>query len=1093
MTPFLHILPSSNEDTLVGLTQELKAIRMIEEFENKSVLFVANSLYEANEFYKTLSQYTEDVLFFPMDDFLTSEALAISPEFKYKRLETLNTLLLNTHKIVVTNLMGYLRFLPQKTMFHEKQIHLKVEEEYPISDLITHLFDLGYTKETLVSKTGEIAPRGFVLDVFPLNEDNPIRISFWGDTIESIKYFDVDSQFTTKEVNELTIYPNTEFITEKEVPFEEKKQKNLYKYTSVTSILSYLETPTVFFNNVYDMAISYTLLKEEMENYSLSNEMPKETKYMHDFSFEIKDKTLFFTDFDNAVSKQATHYKSTLIEPFTGTKEQINIRLNAYLKSKKKIYICVNHRYNAQKIIDELDNNHIIFTSPEEYIPDKINLVVLKMSEGFIYEDYVVITEKEIFNKKDVAALYKTKFKMGSRIRDISKLNVGDYIVHSTYGIGQYAGIKTLVKNGLQKDYLMVNYAGNDKVYIPVEKIDLISKYSSNEGLVPKLNKLGSTDWQKTKLRVQKKIEDIAGELLELYAERENAPGFSFAEDTKEQYEFENEFAYNLTNDQSKACIDIKKDMEKPHPMDRLLCGDVGFGKTEVAFRAMFKAVMSGKQVALLCPTTILSSQHYQNAEERFASFGVNIALLNRFVTGNKLKQTLQRIADGKVDIIIGTHKLLGKDVTFKDLGLLVIDEEQRFGVKHKEKIKQYKNNVDVLTLSATPIPRTLQMSMSGLRSLSLIETPPIDRYPIQTYVLAENNQIMKDAIYKELSRNGQVFLLYNYVDGVEAKAKEINRIVPEARIRCAHGRLSKTELENIMMDFTNHEFDILICTTIIETGIDIPNVNTLIILDADHFGLSQLYQIRGRVGRSNRIAYCYLMYDKRKILSEIATKRLKVIKDFTELGSGFAIAVRDLSIRGAGDILGSEQAGFIDSVGVEMFLSMLDEEIKKLRGVQSTKDEIETDMPLVDVETTIADTYVLEEELKIEIHKKINEIDSKESLENIRIELEDRFGKITEEMKIYMYEEWFEKLAKQLHIDKVRQTKNSIEITIPKNMDVDGQKLFMDLSDIGRMFRFSSKFGSLIVTLDIVHLEKHFIYYLIEFMQILEKSKKED
>lgn len=1096
MNPFLNIIEESSADTLVGLTNELKVLKTLQKFKEKSILFVANSLYEANEFYKIFNQYTDDVLFFPMDDFLTSEALAISPEFKYKRLETLNMLLTNQRRIVVTNLMGYLRFLPNKKLFSEKQIHVKVNEDYELKQLIEDLFDLGYTKETLVSKTGEMAPRGFVIDVFPLNEENPIRISFWGDTIESIKYFDMDSQLTTKEIEKLDIYPNTEFITETEVPFEEKKQKNLYKYTEASSILSYLDTPCVVFHNIHDIEVSYTLLEEEMENYSISSEVPKKTKYMHDFFLPKQEETLFLSDFDDAVSKNIKRYKSTLLEPFTGTRDEINHRLNAYLKTKKKVYLCVSSRYSANKIIEELQNDAIVFTSAENYISDKINLIIFKMSEGFLYQDYIVITEKEIFNRKENASLYKTKFKMGSKIRDITKLNCGDYIVHSTHGIGQYAGIKTLTKNGLKKDYLMVNYAGNDKLYIPVEKIDLISKYSSNEGIVPKLNKLGTTEWQKTKLRVQKKIEDIAEDLLKLYAERENAPGFAFEEDGKEQVDFENEFSYSLTKDQERAIIDIKKDMEKPHPMDRLLCGDVGFGKTEVAFRAMFKAVLSGKQVAFLCPTTILSSQHFQNALDRFSSFGVNIALLNRFVTGNKLKEIYQKLSDGRIDIVIGTHKLLGKDVVFKDLGLLVIDEEQRFGVKHKEKIKQYKSNIDVLTLSATPIPRTLQMSMSGLRSLSLIETPPVDRYPIQTYVLAENNQIMKDAIYKELSRNGQVFVLYNYVDGIESKARELNRIIPEAKIRCAHGRMSKTELENIMIDFTNHQFDILLCTTIIETGIDIPNVNTLIILDADHFGLSQLYQIRGRVGRSNRIAYCYLMYDKRKILSDIATKRLKVIKDFTELGSGFAIAVRDLSIRGAGDILGSEQAGYIDSVGVEMFLSMLDEEIHKLKGhggkeEKQEENEIETEMPLVDVETTISDTYVAEEELKIEIHKKINEIHSLASLEKVRLELEDRFGHITEGMMIYMYEEWFEKLAKQLHIQKVRQTKTSIEITIPKEMNLDGQKLFMDLSDIGRMFRFSTKFGSLIITLDIVHLEKHFIYYLLDCMQVIEKCIK--
>lgn len=1099
MNPFVNIVGDITTENVIGLTNELRVLATLGQLTKNSILLVTNSLYEANRFYDSLTKYTEDVLFFPMDDFLTSEAIAISPEFMYKRLETLNTLMENSNKIVVTNLMGYLRFLPCKKTYKEKRIVLKKEEDYPLSNLIVDLFDIGYIKETIVNKTGEIAPRGFVLDIFPINEDNPVRIEFWGDTIDSIKSFNVDTQLTTKEISEITIYANTEFISTKEIPFEEKTQKNLYKYENVESITDYLDKPLTIFNNMHDIEVGYELLVEETKHYNISNKLSLNTKYMHDFFDIKKEKTICFANFDEHIlSTNSTRYNAKEIEPFKGSKDSINARLNQYLQVGYEVYICVDNRYSANKIIEELENPKIIFTNATEVFEKKINLIVAPMSEGFVYEKYIVIAEKEIFNKKDSQSIYKTKFKLGSKIRDITKLTIGDYIVHNAHGIGRYAGIKMLTKNGLKKDYLMVDYAGKDKLYIPAEKIDVISKYSVNEGLQPKLNKLGSSEWQKTKLRVKKKIESIAEDLLKLYAERENTKGFSFPEDGKEQYDFESEFSYPLTEDQAKANIEIKKDMEKSQPMDRLLCGDVGFGKTEVAFRAMFKAVLAGKQVALLCPTTILSSQHFQNAVERFSHFGINLALLNRFVTGKKLTDTIRRVGEGKVDILIGTHKILGKDVQFKDLGLLVVDEEQRFGVTHKEKIKQYKSAVDVLTLSATPIPRTLQMSMSGLRSLSLIETPPVDRYPIQTYVLPESDHIIKDAIYKELSRKGQVFLLYNHVDSIVSKSKEITTLVPEARVKCAHGRMSKNELENIMIDFMNHEFDVLICTTIIETGIDIPNVNTLLIVDADRFGLSQLYQIRGRVGRSNKIAYCYLMYDKRKILSEIATKRLKVIKDFTELGSGFAIAIRDLSIRGAGDILGSEQAGFIDSVGVEMFLSMLGEEIAKMKGGSSTvetEEVVDSEIPLLEVETTISDSYVSDEEIKIEIHKKINAIDSVDSLENVRIELEDRFGKITESMLIYMHEEWFEKLAKELQITKIKQTKNSIEVTLPKDLtnNVDGQKLFMEVSSISRMFRFGMRFNLLLITLDTIKLEKHFVYYMIDLMKTIKDCMKND
>lgn len=526
----------------------------------------------------------------------------------------------------------------------------------------------------------------------------------------------------------------------------------------------------------------------------------------------------------------------------------------------------------------------------------------------------------------------------------------------------------------------------------------------------------------------------MAEELIKLYSERESRKGFSFSKDTDLQRSFEKDFPYELTKDQSLAIKQIKMDMESSKPMDRLLCGDVGFGKTEVAFEAAFKAIMDSKQVLLLCPTTILSSQHFENAKERFKNFPVSIALLNRFTSTKETHRIISGLKDGTIDFVIGTHRLLSDDVVPCNLGLLIIDEEQRFGVKHKEKIKQYKTNIDVLTLTATPIPRTLQMSMVGIRSLSLIETPPVDRYPIQTYVIEENNQIMRDAIYKELSRDGQVFILCNRIDKIDSLVEKIKRLVPEAKINFAHGQMNKSELEDRMISFINREYDILICTTIIETGIDIPNVNTLIILNADHFGLSQLYQIRGRVGRSNKFAYAYLMYAPFKSLTETAVKRLNVIKDFTELGSGFSIATRDLSIRGAGDILGSEQAGFIDTVGIDLYLKMLNVEVARRRGeiIEEEDDDIK---PLINVATHIKDSYVANEDLKIEIHRKINTIVSRESFESVKAELEDRFGALDNDMLVYMYEEWFEKLAKKVPLVNVWQTKNSIELLFDKKL----------------------------------------------------------
>ena len=825
-----------------------------------------------------------------------------------------------------------------------------------------------------------------------------------------------------------------------------------------------------------------------MMNYSISNNVAGNTVYMNDF-YNIKNKKeLYFNHYDDIIkNKIALNFNFKNVEFIKNDKTTINSVLNTYNK-KYILILCMSDRYKVNKLIDYLENPDIIFTDENNIINDKINIIIKKMNQGFIYDKYAIITENDIYGSKSEIK-YKNKFRLGTKIRNLNKLDIGDYVVHEAHGIGKYCGLKTLTKNGFKKDYLMVSYKDDDKLYIPVEKIDFISKYSAKDGVVPKLNKLGSTEWQRTKLKAKKRIQDMAGELLKLYAIRETTKGFAFLKDTKEQYEFEEEFPYTETEDQLKAIEEIKKDMEKDRPMDRLLCGDVGYGKTEVAFRAIFKAIMSGKQVALLCPTTILSNQHFNNAIERFKAFPINIEMLNRFVPTKRVNVILERLKEGKVDLLIGTHRILSNDVVFKDLGLLVIDEEQRFGVTHKEKIKKYKDNVDVLTLSATPIPRTLQMSMSGLRNLSLIETPPVDRFPVQTYVLSENNQIIKDAIYKELSRDGQCFILFNHVQDLESKKNELQKLVPDAKIICAHGKMTKTQLEDIMNDFINKVYDVLLCTTIIETGIDIPNVNTLIVYDADKFGLSQLYQLRGRVGRTNKIAYCYLMYNKSKILSEIAVKRLNSIKEFTELGSGFAIAMRDLSIRGAGDILGSEQAGFIDTIGIEMFMQMLDNEIKRLKGIEVEERQDYT--PLINVETAIEDNYIPDNDIKIEIHKKINQIDSYNKLNEVKDELIDRFGKLDESILAYMYEELFEKKANELKINKIIQTKNFIEVYIPKEITdvIDGSRLFVEISKISRMFRFSMRNKQLIIILDTVKLDKHFIFYLNDLLDIIKKN----
>ena len=1086
---FLDKIFNSNDKSITGLTSELKGYYVYKKYtESKnSVLFVTSNLYEANIIYQTILNYTEKVLFFPMDDFLTSEALAISPEFLSYRLNTLNKLLSDNY-IIVTNLMGYLRFLPPRILYKKSIINLKKGNTISIKELSKKLYSLGYERDSIITQSGTLAIRGFILDVFPLEREKPIRIEFFDDEIESISEFDLDTQLRINYIEEIEITPATEFIAEKN--YKEKTYKNyeLKKFCNPDSIYTYALNPIVFIDDYKEIINSFNLLKEQMENYKIENRIDKKVTFMYDID-SIKPKKMI--NFETFGSVNAINYNSKQIENLNWKDDNLKNFLLKKISQKYTVIICLNNKIIERKVVDRLEELNIVETNENNIYENKINIIVKKMNSGFEIDKYYVITEKELFNKKDTDYIYRNKYRIGSKIKDITKLKKGDYVVHIYYGIGIYQGIKTLNKNGLEKDYILVLYRNNDKLYVPVEKIDLLSKYSSQDDYQPKINKLGSSEWIKTKLRVKKKAQEIANDLIKLYSMREASVGVAFSKDTEEQIIFESEFPYQETKDQLKAVKDIKEDMESIKPMDRLLCGDVGYGKTEVAFRAIFKAIMSNKQVAILCPTTLLSSQHYQNAIDRFKTFPVEIALLNRFISPKKQKEIILGLKKGKIDLLIGTHRILGNDISFKNLGLLIVDEEQRFGVKHKEKIKSYKNNIDVLTLSATPIPRTLQMSLSGIRSLSLIETPPVDRFPVQTYVLEENDYIIRDSIYKEIARGGQIFILYNSVENMEQKQNEIKKIAPEARITYVHGKMDKHEIEKVMFDFQNHFYDILLCTTIIETGIDIPSVNTLIVIDADQFGLSQLYQIRGRVGRSNKIAYCYLMYKKGKALSDIAKKRLSVIKEFTELGSGFAIAMRDLSIRGAGNIIGEEQSGFVETVGIDMFLDMLNDEINIIKG--KTIVDKDNDQPLIDVANSISSDYVEEEDLKIEIHRKINKIDSIDSLNKLKEELEDRFGKLDKRIIVYMNEQLFEKKAKELGLDNIKQTKNSITITLPKKYNdiLDGDKLFVDVISLNRNFKFSMKLGKIIIELPTHNLEKNYIYYLNDLLDIIKKDKK--
>ncbi len=1051
------IFTYENHSTVCGLTDELSILYYYTYFNThqENVLIVTNALFDATKIMQKLKTYTEDVCLFPMDDFLSSVALAISPDLKVERLQTLERIRTGKKCIVVTNLMGYLRFLPSIEEAKSLKISLSKGDKLSRDAFLETLEQFGYRRESLVTSTGEYAVRGFIIDIFPIEASHPIRIEFFGDEIDNVRSFDENTQMSVGTISKYEILPFKEVDTAK-----------------TNSIYDYLENPFVFFVDEIQIKNGYDKIKQDIHDFNVEKDI--DSVYMYQFE-EINVQNSINMETINNLPNAIT-FECHEIMNFKG--DYHKLKDFCYLhKNSHTVVICLSKDKQVERIEEVLSPLH--YGKPEK---GKITIMKKKLNAGFIIGDYIFISEYDLEDIKVISS-YKTTFKMGRKIKSFDDIKVGDYVVHAHHGIGIYAGIEAITNKGLTRDYIAIQYLDNDKVYIPASQISSIYKYSDADGTKPKINKLNSTTWAKTKMRVRNKIKDISDELIKLYAKRSSIKGDSYRDFAEEEIFGEN-FEYTETSDQLKCIKEINQDLKSSIPMDRLLCGDVGFGKTEVAFRAMFKAIMNGFQVAYLCPTTLLSRQQYNNALERFKDFPIEIALLNRFISAKEVKRITEGLKKGSIDIVIGTHKLLNEAIEYKNLGLLVIDEEQRFGVTHKEKIKKLKNDVNVLTLSATPIPRTLKMAMSGLRDLSIIDTPPINRYPVQTYVLEENDVLIKDAIYKEMSRNGQVYILYNRVESIMDMHTRIQKLIPEAKIAIAHGKMDKNELEHVVTDFVDGKYDILICTTIIETGIDIPNVNTLLVFDADRFGLSQLYQLRGRVGRSDRIAYAYLMYQPHKMLNDIAIKRLQSIKDFTELGSGYKIAMRDLAIRGAGDFLGSEQAGFVEAVGLDLYTKMVNEEMNRQNGEEILEEEISN--PLIEVSNHIDDAYVSEENLKIEIHKLINSIEDEESLHKVKDEIEDRFGKISEEMEIYMYEEWFEKLADKLHIKQVNHQRNSIEIILPEELSnqISGDKLFLVMMNIHPKYRISYKMKCIHIDLPLLQLEKHFIYYEVRLLQ---------
>lgn len=1064
MNIFSNIIKTYNENNigLKGMNLGFFSLylnKLLKETDN-GIIVVTPTIYEANKLYQNFSD-TKDVFLYETDDVLTSLATSKSPELKVEKLNILKESLNNNKKIIITDINGYLKKLPSINDFKNNIIKLKIGTDINLKNIVDNLYEIGYEKETLVTKPGEFGVRGFILDIFPLNEENPIRIEFFGDTIESIRYFEAESQKSLENIDEIEIYSIS---------------KTSEKYSS---LYEYLNNPLVIFKDYSQIKISYERIMNDIFELNIENPL-------YDIN-DIDGKKInyyFDLDDDTSLAKKVVNLNIKNVERFNSNVEIINKYLEESLKFNKTVIICLS-TINVNNFIEILNIPYLL-TDIVNIKENNINIVKYDLKEGFILDNYIFISEYELYNKKKETKRRKFNFNFATRIKDLNKLEIGDYVVHDSHGIGVYNGIKTLSKNNMLQDYIEVLYADNDKLYIPASKIELISKYTGKEGYAPKINSLNSVAWEKTKQRVKEKIRYEASRLLKVQAERSLKKGFSFSKDSEMQTLFENEFIYELTQDQIKAINGIKKDMESDLPMDRILCGDVGYGKTEVAFRAAFKAINDSKQVLYLCPTTLLSKQQYESALERFKNYPVKIGLLNRFTSKKEKIKILKELEEGNIDFVIGTHRLLSDDIKPKDLGLLIIDEEQRFGVAHKEKLKEFKSNIDILTLTATPIPRTMQMAMVGLRNLSLIETPPKNRHAVLTYVLEENNKIIKDIIYKEMSREGQVFILYNKVETIERKVKELQLLVPDARIIYAHGKLPKNELEDIMNKFINKEYDCLVCTTIIETGIDIPNANSLIIYDASNFGLSQLYQIRGRVGRSERTAYAYLMYNKNKTLTETAIKRLKVIKEFTELGSGFNIAARDLSIRGAGDILGAEQAGFIDAVGIELYMKMLNNEIKILKGEKIEEEKIKQ-TPLIEVNNHIDNNYVSEEELKLTIHKMINNITNIDSYNDVKKELEDRFGRLDNNMIIYMNEELFESYLRNLEGKILINNDLFIEIVFSKEISekIDYEDLIVTSLNISKDIIFSYKDNKLHIKLKKYNNDKS---YIITLNNLLEK-----
>ena len=1021
---------------------------------------------------------------FMNDELIRAENLSLSKEMAANRIYALDEILNNKNEIIIANIASIIRYLPTKEVFLNSTLTFKVGDEINLSEVKKQLVKSGYYQVNKIDQSLQFASRGDILDIYSVNYDDAIRIELFGDEIESIRFFDIATQTSKDSINRIKILPANDFL------FTEEESKNAPEIlmsqlekdklrlsmadfeslrnvveTDIQDILEYNYSPNLYryysliskkTSSLVDYCKDYDVVL--VDEHALTESSQLMIEESSSFLYELFEGgraisgLSLFQEFDRLPFNRSQLIRTAVLQrderditfncknvPFESNKDTdaINI-IRSYTNQNYIVNISLSNKEQLETTIDLLNSENLPFEMVDTYgVPNKrqIGLAISSLPLGFVLEDekVVFLTSKELFDHKIRVARFDNRFKEATILRSGEDLTPGDYVVHEYQGIGEFLELQTLEVDGKHQDYLKIAYYGGEILYVPLNQLALIRKYLGKEGVRPRLSHLHTKDWEKTKEKIKNRINDLAERLFNLYVERSKIKGFAFAKDDEFQKAFEDSCDFELTKDQERSLNEIKADMESEHPMDRLLCGDVGFGKTEVAFRAIFKAINSGKQVALLCPTTLLARQHFETASARFAGFDIKIALFSRLVPEKKQKEYMKEVAAGKTHLIIGTHRLLSNDIVYKDLGLLVVDEEQRFGVEQKEKIKELKSNVDVLTLSATPIPRTLQISLLGVRSLSQINTPPTERMPIQTYVTPFRADIVKELIQRELGREGQVFYLHNNIETIYEIANRLKRALPDVTIAVAHGKMTRNDIEDVMIKFYGGEVQVLVCTSIIENGIDVPNANMIIVDDSDRYGLAQLYQIKGRVGRGNRIAYAYLMYNGNKTLKEDAQKRLRTLQEFTALGSGYRIAQRDLMIRGAGDILGPEQAGFIDSIGLDMYIKLLNEAVKeKVDGKTVEPPQYNLNLD-VNFDAYIPKEYASDSD-KIELYHDIMAASSHETLMDIKAKTRDIYGKLPLEVEQLFTKRNIDLMVKECDIREVKETRYNLEINLGDN-----------------------------------------------------------